>query len=91
MADYSPHQKKIIDRYYDHRDEIMLTKLEETVTDLFLADSDKKRDRLWKRVDQAMTQIKVPPSIMKHILSSRSIEALARNVREWLQQAKKSH
>lgn len=91
MADYSPHQKKIIDRYYDHRDEIMLTKLEETVTDLFLADSDKKRDRLWKRVDQAMTQIKVPPSTRKHILSSRSIEALARNVREWLQQAKKSH
>lgn len=91
MADYSPHQKKIIDRYYDHRDEIMLTKLEETVTELFLADSDKKRDRLWKKADKAMTQLKVPSTIRKHIITGRSIEVLARNIRDWLLQAKKSH
>ena len=90
MADYSSHQKKIIDRYYDHRDEIMLSKLEETVTELFLADSDKKRDRLWKKVDKAMTQLKVPPIIRKHIITGRDIEVLARNIRDWLLQAKKT-
>lgn len=90
MADYSNHQKKIIDRYYDHRDEIMLTKLGEIVTDLYLADSDRKRDQLWKRAEKAMVQLKVKPSIRKHILSSRDVEVLARNVRDWLKQAKSS-
>ncbi len=90
MADYSKHQKKIIDRYYDHRDEIMLTKLGEIVTDLYLADGDRKRDQLWKRAEKAMVQLKVKATIMKHILSSRDSEVLARNVRDWLKQAKQS-
>ncbi len=40
MPDYTPHQRKVIESYYDRRDEIMLTKLEETVTELFLAESE---------------------------------------------------
>ena len=50
MPDYSKHQKKIIERYYDHRDVIMLTKLGEIVTELYLATSDKKRDQLWSTI-----------------------------------------
>ena len=90
MTEFLNHQKKIIDRYYDHRDEIMLTKLGEIVTDLYLADGDRKRDQLWKRVEKAMVQLKVKPSIRKHILTSRDVEVLARNVRDWLKQAKNS-
>lgn len=89
MGDFTPHQRRIIDRYYDHRDEIALTRLQEIVSDLMLAESEKKVDQLWARVDKAMRALKVPATIAKHILESRSPESLARHVREWLDQARR--
>ena len=88
MPDYSPHQKKIIERYYDHRDEIMLGKLQEIVTDLFLAETEKKVDQLWKRAEKAMSALKIKESVAKHLLEQRKVEPLARSVREWLVEAK---
>ena len=90
MPDYTRHQKKIIERYYDRRDEIMLGKLQEIVTELYLAESDRKRDQLWKRADKAMKALKVPESIARHILTQAKPEILAKNVRQWLQGARKS-
>ena len=89
MADYTPHQKKIIGRYYDQRDQIMLGKLQEIVTDLYLADSDPKRDRLWGRAQKAMAALNVPENIAQPILRMRDPEILARNVRDWLDTGKK--
>lgn len=87
MPDYTKHQKKIISRYYDHRDNIMLTKLQELLTELYLAETEKQRESLWKRVGQAMTNLKVPPPIAAHILQSRDIQILARNVEDWLKKS----
>lgn len=84
MAEHTPYQKKLIERYYVKRDEIMLGKLGEIVSELYLADSDKKRDRLWKRAEQAMTGLEVPRDVARHILRSRDPQVLARNLREWL-------
>ena len=84
MADYTPHQEKVIKRYYDHRDEIMLAKLGEIVSDLYLADTQAKRDRLWDRAAKAMKGLEVQPTLVQHILSQRKPEVLARNLRVWL-------
>ena len=89
MPDYTRHQKKIIERYYDRRDEIMLAKLQEIVTDLYLAESDAKRDQLWKRAEKAMKGLKVTDRIAQHILTEAKPEILAKNVRQWLQDAQK--
>ncbi len=89
MTDYTRHQKKIIERYYDRRDEIMLGKLQETVTELYLAETDAKRDQLWKRAEKAMKGLKVPDAVVKHILAQAKSEILAKNVRQWLQDAQK--
>jgi len=86
MADLSRHQKKIVDRYYENRDAIMLGKLQELITELYLAESDKKRENLWKRVAQAMTNLKAPQAIQAHILEKKSPEVLAQNVEDWLKQ-----
>lgn len=84
MADLSRHQKKIVERYYEHRDDIMLAKLSELAGELFLADGEKKLDRLWRRVEQAMKNLKVKESLAKHILDSRDPALLARHVKDWL-------
>ena len=89
MPDYTRHQKKIIERYYDRRDEIMLAKLQEIVTELYLAETDAKRDQLWKRVEKAMKTLKVSPGIAQHILTEAKPEILAKNLRNWLELAKK--
>lgn len=87
--EYSKTQKKIIERYYDNFDTIMLTKLQELASELYLAESQKKQDQLWERVRKAMLNMQVPAEIMNHILEKRSPEILARNIEDWLRAANK--
>ena len=81
---HTQHQKNIISQYYDRLDTIMLTKLQELVTELYLADTNAKRDRLWQRVHKAMSQLKTPASIVEHIMDKRDVEILANNLQDWL-------
>ncbi len=85
MTDYTPHQKRIIERYYDHRDSIMLERLSNLVGELYLATDEKARDRLWSRVAAALKNLKVPETIAAHILNKRSPEVLADHVKDWMQ------
>ena len=82
--EYSAHQQKIIRNYYENMDTIQLTKLQEIVTDLYLAESDKKRKALWTRVEQALNKLKVPAEIKARILETQDIKILAKNLQEWL-------
>jgi hypothetical protein len=84
QRDYSEYQEKIISKYYSHLDTLMLQKLQALVSELYLADSDAKKDRLWKRVHQAMENLKIPSPIMEHIMSTRDVEVLAKNLQDWL-------
>ena len=84
MTDFTPHQKKVIDRYYQNRDRIMLDRLSQLVSELYLADSDKQRDQLWQRVSAAMKNLKIEESLRMHILAKRSPEILAANLKDWL-------
>ena len=87
---YTPHQQNIISRYYDHLDTIMLTKLQEMVSDLYLAETQAKQDRLWQRIHKAMTKLGAPPNIIEHIMAKRDVEILAKNVQDWLKSTKTS-
>ncbi len=70
MADYSPYQKKIIDRYYKNFDAIKHQQLSELATELYLADG-KKADRLWKRAEQSLRQLEFPESRITYLLAKR--------------------
>ncbi len=90
MPEMSNYQRRIVERYYSRRDTIMLNKLQELVTDLYLADSDRKRDQLWKRVQAAMANLKVTPALADHILARRDPQILARHIQDWLKTADNS-
>jgi hypothetical protein len=83
------YQADVISRYYDNLDTIMLQKLGELVSELYLADTDKKRDRLWQRVEKAIVKLKVPPMIIAHIMKKKDVEILAKNLQDWLAKSKK--
>ena len=74
--EYTKYQQNIISNYYKNLDTIMLTKLSELVSELYLAESKKKRDQLWIRVQKAMEKMEVPYSIIEHIVNNQDIEAL---------------
>ncbi len=83
--EFSASQRKIISRYYDQIDTIVLTRLGEITTDMALAMGDQKKlDRLWKRAQQALTKVKgsdgQSPAEIEKLLQSRDIEALAKFV-----------
>ena len=69
MAKRSPHQQRIVRDYYKNRDAIMLQKLGEMIGDLYLAEG-KARERLWKRVAQALENLEVPAARIEHIVQS---------------------
>jgi hypothetical protein len=81
--EYTQYQKGIIRRYYRNQQELAFQKIEEMIPEIYLAETDKKRDALWKRVEKAMANLKVPAAIADHILKERKPDVLANNLRDW--------
>ena len=86
--EHSNYQREVIGAYYANIDSIALDNLQKLVTELYLAESDKKRERLWQRVHKSMVKLKVKPAIAEHIMRSKDAVVLARNVEEWLKAKK---
>lgn len=82
--DHSEYQKSVISGYYANLDSIMLAKIGELVTELYLAETAKKRDRLWQRAEKAMIKLKIKPAIIRHILERKDPKILAKNLEDWL-------
>jgi len=82
--EYSKYQQDVIGRYYENLDTIMLQKLQELVTELYLAKDTPKEDKLWQRVQQAMVKLKIPKEIVTHIMVKRDVMILAKKIKKWL-------
>ncbi|MFV1959582.1 MAG: hypothetical protein ACC662_09250, partial [Planctomycetota bacterium] len=72
----TPHQQRIIRNYYRNLDAIRAQRLGELVTDLWLAGSEKKQERLWARVPDLLEKGDAAPAEVRHILERRDVEAL---------------
>ena len=83
-TDRSEYQKALISRYYQNLDTIMLGKLAELVSELYLAKTDARRNQLWQRAQKAMTRLKIQPGLIGHIMKKRDVEILAKNLADWL-------
>jgi len=70
MADHTPYQRKIIQRYYKNLDAILFQRLSELATDLYLAEG-KKRERLWAQVGDSLRKLEFPEPRVSHLLQVR--------------------
>ena len=84
MAKRSSYQDRIIRNYYQNQDGIMVQKLSDLVTDLYLAEG-KTRAGLWKRITAAMKNLKIPDSRIEHLVKSDNPALLATLVQELLE------
>lgn len=83
MADrnYSAHQQKIIQRYYDNRDQMDDQRLSELAAELYLA-SDKKKAKLWETARELMARLGVPDSRISHVVKTADPAMLAEVVKD---------
>jgi hypothetical protein len=81
MTDFTPHQQKIIKRYYNNLDTIQLGRLAELVGELYLA-TGKKLKRAWEGAAAAMQKLGVPQSRIDHLLQQRRPDLVAQVVKE---------
>lgn len=80
--DLSKHQRGIVRRYYEHRDTIALQKLGEILSDLWLAESEKKVAALWNSAATALKNAGADPAHAARIVETRNLKALADLVNE---------
>ncbi len=88
QQDFSPHQQKIIKRYYNNLDTIQLQRLSELVGELYLAEG-KKKERAWKSVAATLLKLEVPQSRVDHLLAQAKPELVAELVQELQRGGKK--
>jgi hypothetical protein len=87
--EYSQYQKAVISGYYNNLDTIILQKLGELVTELYLADTRARQNRLWQKAHKAMIKLEIPPAIIDHIMEKKDVQVLAKNLQDWLTDKKK--
>ncbi len=78
---YSPHQQKIIRRYYGNLDTIQSQRLAELVGELYLAEG-KKKAKLWTQAGDVMRKLGVPAARVEHLLKQQNPALIAEVVKE---------
>jgi hypothetical protein len=81
MAEFTPYQEKVVNRYYRNRDRIAEQRLGELVSEIYLSEG-KQRDRLWQSAATALAQVGMPQSRIDHILEVRDPALLAGVMKE---------
>ena len=82
---HTRYQQGIVRRFYLHRGSILITRLQETVSDIAIAEG-KKADTLWKRAENTLRKVEseppLPASRIETICGNRDVAALAKFVGE---------
>ena len=81
MAKHSRYQQNVIKNYYRNREAISLQRLQEMVTDLYLAEG-KKRDQQWNRVAAHLEKLGLKPARIQHLVETDDPSVIAKIVEE---------
>ncbi len=86
MAERTRYQEKVIRNYYQNQDAILLQRLGEQVTNLYLAEG-KARQKLWKTIHTSLEKLKVPASRIEQLVKQDDAALLAKLLEELLAKA----
>ena len=80
----SAYQDRAIRNYYKNRDDLMIQRLGELVTDLFLAEG-KTRVKVWARVAEILEKLKIPKDQIQHLVASDNPTLVANVLKKLLE------
>lgn len=75
--DLSAHQQKIVKRYYEHHETIQNNKLAELISELWLAEDDKVKTKLWGKAQIALMRLGVDANKVAQVVANQDVTALA--------------
>lgn len=78
--DLSRHQEGIVKRYYQNQDTIQSNKLGDLVSELWLAEDEKTKVKLWGKAQVALMRMGVQANRVAQVVGKRDLEALAKLV-----------
>lgn len=81
MGNHTPYQQKMIKNFYNNREAISLQRLQELVTELFLAEG-KKREKQWERIEGHLDKLGVKPERIEYLRSKDDPALIAKVVEE---------
>ncbi len=85
MAKRSSYQQRVIRNYYRNRDDIMVQRLGDLITELYLAEG-KSRVRVWKRVATTLEKLKIPAAEVQHLVQSDNPSLVANLLKRLLEE-----
>ncbi|MEX2177000.1 MAG: hypothetical protein WD872_21740 [Pirellulaceae bacterium] len=86
MAEYTKYQRKVIQNYYDHRDDVALQRAQELVTELYLSEG-KKRTKHWDSLALHLGKLGVKPDVVEHLRREDKPELVAALVKKLIDKA----
>lgn len=84
MPNHSKYQQKMIKNYYNNREAISLQRLQELVTELFLAEG-KKRETQWKRIEGHLDKLGLKPERIAYLREKDDPAMIAKVVEEFME------
>lgn len=78
---YTRHQEKIIKSYYRNRDDIAFQRVQELITELYLAEG-KKRLKVWENMEKQLEHIGVPAAQIAHLKEADNPELIAQLIQK---------
>ena len=87
MPNYSKYQQKVIKNYYDNQEAILLQRLGEHVTELYLSEG-KARTKRWKDITKVLEKLKIPATRIEQLVKQDDPARLAKLLEELLAKQK---
>jgi len=88
MAEFTKFQQKVIRSYYDNREGIALQRVQELVTELYLA-TGKKREKHWDSLALHLGKLGVKPDAIEQLRQSDKPEQVAALVKKLMDKVDK--
>ncbi len=86
MAKRSKYQEKIIKNYYENREAISLQRVQELVTELYLAEG-KKRARLWTTMASNLEKLGIKQPQIDHYVKQDNPELIANLIKNLMEKS----
>jgi hypothetical protein len=83
---YTKYQQKVIQRFYDNRDDIALQRAQELVTELYLTEG-KKRQKHWESLVTNLQKLGVAKTTIEHLVKQDKPELVAELVKKLIDKA----
>jgi len=74
--DLTPYQRKIVGRFYEHKETIHATKLGELVSEIAVEADPRKLDRLWNSAGEYLAKCGVAPAMIGAAVPPRNLRLL---------------